>query len=655
MALENVITSLVLDVIDHDQTQGVVKAIALDSKTRYVKATVVQHGLDYDVDPNAVVTLTILRPDNVGVQVTGSVVDVDNSDRTGTIKGVMSELTQAALAKSGTLKAQFKMTVGEQILRTEIFQVKNGIALDGETSEWADQYEGYNLDEVVQTVNAATANVTQIQSDVSDLKEGLSVICPTPELTWILNRNVDGAGNISTNNYMAVTDVVPVSVGDVVVRQTPSAVNNKSLIGYLSEFNGTEFIRRSAFNTQGQRYTITDSNTTHIRVAFGRASSSGVQISQTDVDNYFGIEMYRQAVTLLNGFVNRGAVSSLGYTSLAQCTRQGYYTFGSSDALSDLPIGWSGGGLVYVFVTANVVWQKVTSLTQAFFRYGLTGTWYSERDYIYASYESGSGENNSTERLNISIPRKITNEKTMYQMGHCVSAESNADVWRMMFMYRVNYNNTLRKLTMTGEWECALHLDGRDDFSGGIVHGDEVDVDVKVFVDGTLTNITAVNAYCHELKIVKKSNLYDPSDHSTVIAEHGTEYIYSVDGLKIKQSIKWKVDATLTNCYLAMLPIIKTYSTHRYDDTSFDIAENNQTGFSVTIQNATSVTEFDSTYDTFTEMSKEHYPTGLTGGDCALISDNGGLGYNKVYFPVCSSASVDAGDLWQATTVYRNR
>lgn len=176
MALENVITSLVLDVIDHDQTQGVVKAIALDSKTRYVQATVVQHGIDYDVDPNAVVTLTILRPDNVGVQVTGSVVDVDNADRTGTIKGVYAELTQAALAKSGTLQAQFKMTVGEQILRTEIFQVKNGIALDGETSEWADQYQGYNLDEMAQIIEDLSSDVSEIQSDVSDLKEGLSAI-----------------------------------------------------------------------------------------------------------------------------------------------------------------------------------------------------------------------------------------------------------------------------------------------------------------------------------------------------------------------------------------------------------------------------------------------------------------------------------------------
>lgn len=168
MALENVITSLVLDVIDHDQTQGVVKAIALDSKTRYVKATVVQHGLDYDVDPNATVTLTILRPDNVGVQVTGSVVDVDNADRTGTIKGVYAELTQAALAKSGNLKAQFKMTVGEQILRTEIFKVNNGIALDGETDTWTD-YAGYNLDELVQNLNSAVA-------EINPLKTGLETV-----------------------------------------------------------------------------------------------------------------------------------------------------------------------------------------------------------------------------------------------------------------------------------------------------------------------------------------------------------------------------------------------------------------------------------------------------------------------------------------------
>lgn len=174
MALENVITTLVLDVIDHDQTQGVVKAIALDSKTLYVQATIVRHGLDYDVDPNAAVTLTILRPDNVGVQVTGSVVDVDNSDRTGTIKGVFAELTQAALAVKGNLKAQFMLKSGDQVLRTEIFTISCGEALDASTDTWAGEYQGYNLDELVQNVNESSAKVDAMEQDVSELKSGLS-------------------------------------------------------------------------------------------------------------------------------------------------------------------------------------------------------------------------------------------------------------------------------------------------------------------------------------------------------------------------------------------------------------------------------------------------------------------------------------------------
>lgn len=209
MALENVITSLVLDVIDHDQTQGVVKAIALDSKTRYVQATVVQHGIDYDVDPNAVVTLTILRPDNVGVQITGAVVDVDNADRTGTIKGVYAELTQAALAKSGTLKAQFKMTVGEQILRTEIFQVKNGIALDGETSEWADQYEGYNLDELVQSVNSAVATVSEMNTATSDdVGKALKVKTVTNgKVTEWEFGEVGGGGSVETLSDVQISNL----------------------------------------------------------------------------------------------------------------------------------------------------------------------------------------------------------------------------------------------------------------------------------------------------------------------------------------------------------------------------------------------------------------------------------------------------------------
>lgn len=176
MALTNLVTSLVLDVYDHDTTPTSVKAIALDKQTRFIKATLTYRGADYPVDENATVTLTVIRPDKTGVQETGSVVDVDNADRTGTTKGVYAELSQTALAVKGNLKAQFMVAVGDQILRTEIFTIKNGEALDADVSEWAGEYQGYNLDELVQSVNSAVATVGEMESDVSDLKEGLSSI-----------------------------------------------------------------------------------------------------------------------------------------------------------------------------------------------------------------------------------------------------------------------------------------------------------------------------------------------------------------------------------------------------------------------------------------------------------------------------------------------
>ena len=176
MSLANIVKTLVLDVYDHDQTQAIIKAIALDSKTRYVQATLTYMGADYPVSETATVTLTVLRPDKVGAQVAGSVVDVDNADRTGTIKGVYAELTQTALAVKGKCLCQFKITDGEQILRTEIFAVNNGQALDADIEEWAGDLDGHNLDEMADSIETLEANVGQIQEDLSTVKEGLRAV-----------------------------------------------------------------------------------------------------------------------------------------------------------------------------------------------------------------------------------------------------------------------------------------------------------------------------------------------------------------------------------------------------------------------------------------------------------------------------------------------
>lgn len=176
MSLSDISTTISLDLYDHDITPSKIKAIALDSKTRYVNAQLTKGGQQYDIGQSTTVTLTIIRPDKTGVQVTGTtysyLVYINGTETT--MYGARAELTQTALAVSGTLQAQFMFTSGEQILRSEIFTINNGVALDSTVSEWAGEYQGYNLDELVQNVNTAVGKVDAMEQYVSELKSGLS-------------------------------------------------------------------------------------------------------------------------------------------------------------------------------------------------------------------------------------------------------------------------------------------------------------------------------------------------------------------------------------------------------------------------------------------------------------------------------------------------
>lgn len=172
MALTIIERNVQLDVYDQDLTRSKIKAIALDSATRYVAAEIHNGGQTYDVGQNTGVTLTIIRPDKTGVQITGETFQYTVGGES--VYGAYAELTQTALAISGTLLAQFMLTSGDQILRTEVFTINNGVALDATVSEWAGEYQGYNLDELVQNVNESSAKVDAMEQDVSELKSGLS-------------------------------------------------------------------------------------------------------------------------------------------------------------------------------------------------------------------------------------------------------------------------------------------------------------------------------------------------------------------------------------------------------------------------------------------------------------------------------------------------
>ena len=173
--MQNIDTFLTLDVYDYDLSPSTIKAIALDSNTRSVTAYITKNGQPYDIG-QANVTLTVIRPDGVGAQVTGEAFEYEASveDTTVTRHGAYAELSPASLVKNGKLRAQFMFTNGEQALRTEIFTINCGEALDASTDTWAGEYQGYNLDELVQNVNSAVATVEGMEQDVSELKEGLN-------------------------------------------------------------------------------------------------------------------------------------------------------------------------------------------------------------------------------------------------------------------------------------------------------------------------------------------------------------------------------------------------------------------------------------------------------------------------------------------------
>ena len=217
MAIQILNTQITLDLYD-DKTQAKIKTIQLDSKTRYVDAIIKYQGATYDIGQDTEVTLTVIRPDGTGVQITGEPIAHTESSPEGgavTTYGAYAELSQAALAVKGTLRAQFMFTSGDQILRTEIFSINCGEALDASTDTWAGEYQGYNLDELVQTVNTAAETIAEMEQDVSTLKEDFTDISESSNNLFtgnVVNLGYSSGVVVSDENYRSF--YWPVSSGE---------------------------------------------------------------------------------------------------------------------------------------------------------------------------------------------------------------------------------------------------------------------------------------------------------------------------------------------------------------------------------------------------------------------------------------------------------
>lgn len=277
----------------------------------------------------------------------------------------------------------------------------------------------------------------------------------------------------------------------------------------------------------------------------------------------------------------------------------------------------------------------------------------------YIQYQTESTTEGSSEQYAVYIP---TGENYIkYRFVHSVSQTRNANMWRMGLVDLVDSNfETIIPLSIGSEWECALKLQGRSDFSGGYAHGDEIGSSLLIFVDGELKQSSDLlnRTPFEEVRLVTFSTLYDPNDSTTIIANHGAERIFFNKELKINQTINWLHAEELDTCYLCMFGPRKKadnidITTNYYTDAKYD-NETIPNPVGRTIQNCKNVSLFaDSGY--FANVRVEEYPenANYAGNGNAMISDNNGNNYNKTYFVIATAGSVSVGDRWKSTSVYK--
>lgn len=277
--------------------------------------------------------------------------------------------------------------------------------------------------------------------------------------------------------------------------------------------------------------------------------------------------------------------------------------------------------------------------------------------YGVFTYSEGSFLNGVADKqLLIALPRG--NHYVSFTMYHYHMEDSNCDVWRVFSFDKLDsVLNGIESLSAKGELECAVSLDGRSDFSGGSTHGDEIMTGWDLFLDGkritdNIAGYTQATPF-RELRLVRKSVMYDPNDSVTEIADHGCEYVYTMEGLTINQSLKWRGAYQLSNCYMAMFTPKKTVTDHFYTDTEYTPVEVNSDNYSMTKAGAKKIVIYGESSGFMGEFSIERYPTGMTGGDRALITDNSGNAYNKCYFYICTGGTTSENELWQTTTKYK--
>ena len=359
--------------------------------------------------------------------------------------------------------------------------------------------------------------------------------------------------------------------------------------------------------------------------------------------------------------VNRyNIISNNNITDLNNCIETGIYQWYTADIanLTNLPENTTTGGVLIVnnFGGDSVIWQMAYTGNRIDVRYPNTGEWHT----IYNRYDhrlpamrwqimSTPGNDNSTEQITVyyykqDAANQVNDDRVTLVLGRCLNTSLNSDVWRLMYAYKY-INDTNTRLNRQSEWECALSVDGSG-YIGGYIHGGETNPTIRVFLDGQeKTQANLANAVSFKsLKIVMTSDIYSGS---TKIAEHGKEYIFDESHkIILRQSLKWVTGCTVNNCFLQMLPPLKSIFTNYITNSDIAVKNLSDLGSDYNVP----VPEM-SIADIFANTGVH-----IIGGvgsywhdtdKIPFISDHDSE-YHKFYFPAANNTTVSAGDVWKS-------
>ena len=522
-------------------------------------------------------------------------------------------------------------------------------------TDWQYLVQSAGFTNIVKSLTNADATKFEL------LAENVTTI---PDNSNLNSYTTPGNYAVTNNAHAATMTNLPVPVGGKLVVMNVNNNNNfaQIYIAANAETNARIFVRYYVGESWTDwQYLVQSAGFTNIVESLRNADATK-------------FELLAENVTTIPDNSNLNSYTTPGNYAVTNKTH--------AATMANIPVP-VGGKLIVMNVASNLniaqiyIAANVETNARTFIRYWSGGSWTNWLYLIQSDsfnsvvsdvaslnkkfniqYNEGTWAD-ANKRLQIFVPNSTG--YVLYRFYHFVNANDNCDVWRLYAILPVNDSFSIGSaFTVPGEFEMAVRLEGRPDFSGGSTHGDEIDTSFTLLVNGKPRNpneFTNTRTPCDSIKIIRTSNVYDPNDHTTLIAEHGVEYAFGDKRMTLSQSLKWLVEEELNNCFLSMFTPSKNYIDRAVANSDFKTIElpTSTTApgdYSIVKHNATSVVMWDTQESFNADISIIDYPTGLSGGDLISISDNSGLDYNKLYFKVCGGGSSHVGELWKSKTVY---